>query len=210
MSKFATRGAAALAVSIVLLAASAGTASANRGISAAPARAVSMEARALSFETEEGTLICDITFSGTLERATNIAKVARTTMGFITAARAEGCTGPFGERGTTITWLGMPWPIRYQAYLGVLPNITGMLIIMDGIGMLLRIRPLFFPVRECLYIGSVPMLGAVVGGVFSQARPLPNITIPLWQQLDAAVECPFNSRVSGTFSINPAQRLTLI
>jgi hypothetical protein len=74
---------------------------------------------------------CPVTLEGSFHSAT-IAKVLRTLIGYVTAARSgtrsTGCT-----RGSaTVHQASLPWHITYEGFTGTLPNITRIRILLRG------------------------------------------------------------------------------
>jgi len=109
-------------------------------VASASARNFSISERRLSatfsrveFSGGFGTVRCNITLSRTLHGGT-IPKVLETLIGYMTAVSVGGC-----ETGSaTILGETLPWHLRYQGFLGTLPNILG--IIRRIVGWAMQIR----------------------------------------------------------------------
>jgi hypothetical protein len=125
-------------------------------------------------------------------------------IGNIVSARTGGCRQLMTNWEVIFLVNEMnPIPLRYNAFLGVLPNITGLLITALEVG--IRIRS---PNANCLYQGDLPFLVGEVGGGqrFDQKTFLGNV-LP-WRE---GAACPMGStlEVSGTLAVEPAIEVAL-
>jgi hypothetical protein len=193
----------AVAIAAVALLVAAGAASALRSISVSPAGSIRATSRAVTFRTSSGEIICEMTFSGTVNSA--IPKAERSTAGSSSISTA-GCRGPFGVAANVI-WLNAPYPFIFKEWLGTLPRITGLLIEFINVQMLVEVPILNL---RCLYAGNVPALGPVVNGIFREVSPLPEARIPLFRQLLGSEPCPREAQVTTNFIIVPELRVTLV
>jgi hypothetical protein len=198
---------AALAASIVIVVIVSGTALALRSLQASPAGSIRLTERATTFSTEIGNVICEMTLTGTLGE--RIPKGVGSGAGSILEVATTNCRSNLEEFRPVIriTFLFAPYAIVFNAFLGTLPNITGVLIIIQNVQMLVSVRA---PVIgfECLYRGDVPALGTLVGGVLQRVRPLPNITIGNPRRLSGT--CPATIGVQSNFLITPEPSIRLL
>ncbi len=134
---------------------------------------------------------------GTAERLTEpIGKIVR--------ARAANCRE--GLNGWEITFL-LPAegiPMRYDAFLGTLPNISGVLITALDVGVHIRRNTV-----NCLFSGSLPYLAFEEGGGtrFNRKRTLSNRLLRV-----EGVECPVMSGIELAIGlpISPAIDVRLL
>jgi hypothetical protein len=143
------------------------------------------------------TITCPLTLRGTVTSA-RVPKVAGTSYGEITSVTVGRCSGG------SVSVLGLPWPVVYNAILGTLPNaVTGVSLTVNRTGFLFNALGL-----ECLYGGSITSLLAVTGsnpytsGLY--AIP-PGSSAPF---VRGSFFCPRTGSVSGTFGITPTQTVT--
>lgn len=193
-----------LAVATVLVAAAlAGTASADRGIAVSETN-ISGTSRLIVFRSTSGiefTLRCTtVTSRGISERT--IVKVEGTRAGSITGFTATNCTSNLGI-ATTLA-LNLPWPGYYVAFLGTLPGITGLQgrstvrfsLNFPGIGI------------SCTYEGSVYGLAPVSRGVISSGRILTELTT--LRYVAGSMLCPPTATVEGEAMATTPVTVTLI
>jgi hypothetical protein len=109
---------------------------------------------------EPGSLAvrCDITMEGSFHSAT-IPKVARSLIGYVTRAlvNQNTCRTNLGTAAHAIPWNGsevilgatinqsLPWHVTYENFEGVLPNITGIGLLLSGVRFTLEV-----PGTSCL------------------------------------------------------------
>jgi hypothetical protein len=157
----------------------------------------------------EVRIICRLTMTGTIVNVIEKASAGLLPagrIGQIESAATEGCRTNFGT-GAEVTVLveaGAPIPLRYQAFLGVLPGITGILFRKLGFSFQV-VEPMFL--GTCLYRGMVSLLMAlppVEGGGGRRFNPEAFVTpnaIPRF----AGLMCPETVEVSGAGGITPPQ-----
>lgn len=161
----------------------------------------------------EVTIICRLTLNGRIASVINKAFAGRLPegrIGTIEGAATEGCITNFGGFAEVLILVEQeaPIPLRYQAFLGTLPNITG-----------IRFRKLGFSFRvtepviigACLYRGivdlllSFPPVESGEGRFFNpEAFVVPN-AIPK----TGGMLCPETVEVSGAGRVTPPQPAVL-
>lgn len=181
-------------------------AAALRSLGFAPAGAIEATSRRLTIRQPAGIVIeCEVVLRGNLNAA--IAKTVGAGVGNIAAAEARGCVGNEFVVGPPSLRFLLPIPITYNAFLGTLPNITGILV---------RFSPMKFQIIEarrplevrCLYEGPVGALAPVAGGEFETLNFLAE-NIPL-REGNPIEECEMNSRLVGALTVRPRQRVSLL
>jgi hypothetical protein len=195
------------------LALAAATASANRAIGLEPAGAITKVSEEFTITAFGGEIriICRLTLSGILEPVIQkVRALPEGRVGQITAGITEGCRNNFGG-GAAVIFLveaNRPVNLRFEAFLGNLPNITGILF---------RKLALPFQVAEalqgvCLYQGGVGLLITFPpveeggGRRFNQERFNLMNMVPL---AAGGGECSPNVALSGRAKITPPQRAIL-
>lgn len=188
-----------------------GSAAAINGIRLQPAGEIKKVLEAFTIRAFGGEvrIICRLTLTGTvvnvIEKAgAGLLPAGR--IGQIEGGATEGCRTNFGT-GAEVTILveaGAPIPLRYQAFLGVLPNIGG--ILFRKLGFSFRVaEPLI--VNNCLYRGMVDLLMTlppVEGGGGRRFNPESFVTpnaIPRF----GGLMCPETVEISGAGGITPPQ-----
>jgi hypothetical protein len=151
----------------------------------------------VTFTSNGITITCPLTIRGTVTSA-RVPKVAGTSYGEITSVTVGRCSGG------TASVLGLPWPVTYNAILGVLPEgVTGVSLTVERTGFLLNTIGL-----ECLYGGTITSLLAVTGanpytsGLYEVP---PGSSAPL---VRGSFLCPRSGTMTGTFGITPTQTVT--
>lgn len=195
---------------LLLLAFASGTASANRAIRIEPAGpALNVGAISITSPLGGGALIrCELTLE--LEYVRVIQKqfarnLAGGQIGVINGGRAVECveTGGMPWIVTILAERLRPSPMRYDAFLGSLPLITGILITALNFGIKLSNGPLI-----CLFEGELPFLifERLGGPRFDRKRLLPNL-LTLVEGM-----CPIGSTIElrGALNILPPQTVTLL
>jgi len=202
----------AVLAAVLALSMATGAATALRSISVNPGGAITAIARALTFTASGQSIICEVVLTGEIQRA--IPKTAGALVGRITAVeiqrrRPETCTKTAGLRViTNITAeLTLPWHIRYQAILGTLPRITGILLIVLRTGFLLDFTDILARNFRCLYEPDLGVLGEVVAGKVSSLRILRQVLTG--RELPGG-RCPEAAELAGEFRLEPAQELILL
>lgn len=157
----------------------------------------------------EVRIICRLTLTG---RVVNVIDKASAGLlpagriGQIEGAATEGCRTNFGGAAevTVLTPAEAPIHLRYQAFLGLLPNITGILFRKLGFSFQV-VEPMI--IGTCLYRGPVNLLLTLPpveeggGRRFNpEAFQLPN-AIPLF----AGAICPATMEISGAGRVTPPQ-----
>lgn len=204
------RAALAACATVCLLAVAAGPAAAETGIRIRPNETV-RNSGTLSFRYRDAmrmaTITCNVALGLRYVAAMNKAYAGRLPegqIGLIVSARTGNC------RYLMTSWDVIilvneenPIPMRYESFLGILPNITGLLITALEFGV--RIRS---PQVNCLYQANLPFLVREVGGGqrFDQKTFLANV-LP-WRE---GVTCPIEStlEVIGTLEVAPAIEVVL-
>lgn len=126
-------------------------------------------------------------------------------IGRINEGATEGCVTNLGGGAAVIILVSQeaPFNLRYDAFLGVLPNITG--IRFTKLGFSIRIiEPMIL--GNCLYRGQVSLLMAFPpvagpGGLFNPESFVTPNALPL----AGGGACPGIVELSGNGSIGPAQ-----
>jgi hypothetical protein len=210
--------AAVLAVATVCaVAALAAPAAAMRAVWIQPGGEIRKSVEAFTIRAFGGELriICELTLNGRL----TTAPIEKAWAGLLPEGRigriegwaAEGCITNFGTPAELIVLVepGAPRDLRYQAFLGVLPNITGVLF-----------RKLAFAFRiiepwilgNCLYRGMVDLLvtfpPAEGGGGF-RFTPERFVTPNAIPRVSPA-PCPEIVEISGTGRVTPPQVAVLV
>jgi hypothetical protein len=81
----------------------------------------------LVFGTAGIIMRCPVTLEGSFHSAT-VRKVSNALVGYITRAGMASCT----EGSATMLAATLPWHVRYESFQGVLPNITGIALLLIG------------------------------------------------------------------------------
>lgn len=210
LAAFAT----ALALALVT-----GAANANRSIAAETPRANTSRSR-VTFTTREATyrVIAENTLNSRLA-VTLIAKTRGASFFTITECimanvRVEGLL--LGS-GTARCDLATPYRVVYNSFLGVLPNITGILGTIKEMAWLIETRSGGVRNNACLYKGDISILISESGGgrTFNQFMVLPgagaeaNLATELEPEL-AIEPCPARSSLSGTWTLEPGIAVHLV
>jgi hypothetical protein len=160
-----TRLAVTACAAAAVLAYAGAAASAERAIEIRPNEVTNSGRISIIFREALGgtTINCEISMS--LEYARVIQKVwARRLpegqIGIIPSARTANCRDMMiGWEVQFLAEAMTPFPMRYDAFLGVLPEITGLLITALRVGVRIRSR-----IKECLFEGELPFLVFESGG----------------------------------------------
>jgi hypothetical protein len=207
----AMRRAIAAAGAVCLLALAAASAAAETGIRIRPNVTVA-NSGTLSFiyrdAMRSGTITCNVMLGLRYVSAMNKAFAGRLPegqIGNIVAARTGGCRQMMTNWSVIFLVNEMnPIPMRYESFLGILPNITGLLITALEVGV-----RIISPNANCLYQADVPFLVSEAGGGqrFDQKAFLAN-SLP-WIE---GATCPSEStlEISGTLTVAPAIEVTLV
>jgi hypothetical protein len=214
MHKYTKLVLVALTATIILTMAAA-SASALRSLSLNPAGTIRATSVALSFTSPEEagvTITSNVTLTGSLERA--IQKREGGVVGTITRCETtrETITGAPERTTVSVECVRLvPFRILYKTFLGTLPSITGILVLIRA-GFLISIKNNGIPVNECLYEGNVGALGRIAAGTLSTLDILAaDQAITLFRTLEQLIRaCNRNGRLAGSFTLNPAQRVTLV
>ena len=194
----------------VLLALTAGTAAADRSIRIRPNNTVA-NTGTLSFTYRDGmrnaTITCNVQIG--LRYVSEMRKafaglLNEGQIGLITGARTGGCRQLMTAWDVIFLITEMnPIPLRYEAFLGGLPLITGLLITALDVG--IRIRS---PQVNCLYQGDLPYLVFEGGGGQRFDRKIFLANALPWRE---GMTCPNEStlEVSGTLEIDPPIEVAL-
>jgi hypothetical protein len=204
------RAALAAGAVVCLLSLAAGPATASRSIRIRPNETVSNRG-SLSFIYRDAmrtaTITCNVSMGLRYVREMSKGAAGRLNegqIGLITGARTGGCRQLMTNWEVIFLINEMnPIPLRYEAFLGDLPQITGLLITALNVG--IRIRS---PQVNCLYQRDLPYLvfEQQGGQTFNRKTFLAN-TLP-WVE---GMACPVEStlEVSGTLEIEPPIQVAL-
>lgn len=151
----------------------------------------------VTFTTTEGSIRCNLTFTGTLTRSL-VSTVAGTQFGSITGGRTE-C-----EAGVTIRPL-LPASLNIAQILinAERTRLIGILFNIENIGLLIESLLL---IRQCLFGPTAPMLIEVRSGLAGEIRPLASPSFRLLQNLNGGT-CPLTATMSGTLRMSPTQEV---
>jgi len=193
-----------------LLALAASPAAAERGIRIRPNETVA-NTGSLSFTYRDGmrtaTITCNVMLGLRYVREMRkefAGRLAEGQIGVITGARTGGCREMMTNWDVIFLINEMNQiPLRYESLLGVLPNITGLLITALNVGV--RIRS---PQVNCLYQGDLPYLVFEAGGGQRFNRKIFLANALPWVE---GMACPNEStlEISGTLEIAPLIEVTL-
>jgi hypothetical protein len=155
---------------------------------------------AIRLEGESVSMSCDWTLRGALSRAAvDITEVSEAAIGSISSHRADHCSG-----GSIETVLGTPWTLEYTGVTGSWPEeATAIGVRIDGFAVKLAT---FGRHVECLYRGN--LTGTLE---LSGVNPYPTGLVTLAEarlSLVSGEGCPRSIAASGTFWLDPEQRLT--
>lgn len=207
-----TRLGLAAAVAVCSLMLLAGTATATRAIRLAPAGAITKTSEEFTITAFGGEIriTCRLVLRGILEPQIAKARVLpQGRVGQITSATAEGCRSIFGA--VEVTFLieaARPYNLRYGAFLGALPNITG-----------LQFRKLAFAFKVtevfsvCLYNGPVPLLLSFPpveeggGARFNNETFVAPNAVPL---ISGEGNCSPEVQLTGRAKVTPGQTAILV
>ena len=198
-----TRACATIVATLCALTLLGGVAAASRGLQFEPGGSITKVTSDFRITQTLRSITCHVTFSGTLTRevilkssqgrlpGANVGQISRTTV--------EECR----EQGGLPVAVRIPTPVelRYEGFLGALPNISGLLFAKLSFAI---------EVASCLYTGNPGLLIAFPaeesGGTrFNRESWLPN-TLTLLR----GERCNLNAEVGGTGQVTPAQRLRLV
>ena len=214
MMRNALRIAVTAAMASVVLVLAAGAAVAERNIAVERGGEVSISNGRLTFEeTGRGLrVICNTTINGPL--TTTGVKKARNlpggVVGLMKEGRFSGCTEGFGGAAEVVmfsdsehtTEAEHPIPMTYEAFLGTLPSITGILVL--ALGLILRITA---SGMTCNYLGNLGVLmtfppsgGGNTVALLESSR---------FRLTTGGLLCPREGFAKGTFRLTPEQRLRL-
>jgi len=209
---------AAIAVAAVCaVAALAAPASAMRAVWIQPGGEIRKTVEAFTVRVWGGelTIICEVTLTGRLTTApidkawAGLLPEGR--IGRIEGWEVGGCWTNFGTPAelTFLAEPGAPVNLRYQAFLGALPNVTGVLF--RKLGFAFRIiEPMLL--GNCLYRGMVDLLlgfPPVEGGGGRRFTPERFITPNAIPRVSPA-PCPEIAEVSGLGRVTPPQIAQLV
>jgi len=209
------RLAAAACAAICSLALFAGPASARRAMRVEPAGEITkvVEEFTITAFGGEVSIICALTLRGRLAPQINklgARRLPEGRIGQITSGGAERCRTNFGAEAavTILVEAARPINLRYEAFLGVLPRITGILFRKLAFEFEV-IEPVI--IGRCLYSGPVALLMSFPpveerGRRFNDERfVVPNV-IPLVR----GMLCPPEVELSGTGKVMPPTGLVLL
>jgi hypothetical protein len=187
-------------VMTTVLALAAGAAEANRNLRAETTR-TNWTWRALTLNSPEleSPVVCE--FATTVELHERIAKIAGGELGFITSVSIRNC------RNGAVTFLrGLALRLRYESFAGTLPNITSVRITITNLALLVTDST---GLARCLYGGDYQVTTGG-GTTVSSVRLDETFWVLLTRRLAGAFFCPLNIYPSGTGTVEPTVRLSLI
>jgi len=203
--------------SVCALAALSAPAGAVRAIWVQPGGEIKKTVEAFTVRAWGGelTIICELTLTGRLSTAPILKAAAGVLpegrMGRIEGWAAEGCRTNIGGPAelTVLVEEGAPVNLRYQGFLGALPNIAGV-----------RFRKLGFAIQivepmvlgTCLYRGPVELVigfPPVEGGGGFRYTP-EQFVVPNAIPKTGGVLCPETVEVSGAGRVTPPQIAVLV
>jgi hypothetical protein len=209
--------AAIVVASICALGALAAPAGAVRAIQLAPGGEIKKTVDAFTIRAWGGelTITCRLTLRGRLTTApiekASAGLLPAGRMGQIDGSTVEGCSTNIGGPAELIVLVeaGAPVNLRYQAFLGALPNITG--IQFRKLGFAFRIvEPLVL--GSCLYRGAVGLLvsfpPAEGGGGFRYTDE--RFVTPNAVPRISPAPCPETVELSGAGRLTPPQTAILV
>jgi hypothetical protein len=173
--------------------------------------------RELRFNSNLGTLSCDVTLHVTLRRL--ITKLLLSLAGHITSILTANPRSSFG--GTTACRGLAPLPVFYSAISGTLPErISGGSLYVgqrspEGLelqGFLIRLRPLFtVPSAECLYAGLIRSI-AIENPIRRLDIDEEDSRVTLLQDLRGGIECPETGNLANETDgvVSPSITLRLL
>jgi hypothetical protein len=186
-----TRGIFGLLVAVVVLAAAAAIASANRIETSEQAFLVLF--REITFEAGGQNVICAVNYEGSFHSKT-IAKVNESLIGYVTEAVIHL---PCQNGSGTVLTSTLPWHIHYESFTGTLPNITGTNLRLDNGGYRVNVAGVI-----CLYefTATNPMRGTVVvsGGTVTGLRANETARVRL---KEGGLFCPSEGIHRGTGNV---------
>jgi hypothetical protein len=186
-----------------------GTAVANRNIAVERGGEVRISEGRLTFE-ESGRVFrvtCNTTLVGKLTR-TGVQKVARAlpggVVGIINEGRFSGCTEGAGGEAQVRLLAEPEQPIQmtYEAFLGTLPSITGIL----ALALAVRLQ-IIAASMTCEYAGDLGVL--VTFPAVEEANTARFLESSRFRLTGGGLLCPREGFAKGTFKMTPAQRIIL-
>jgi hypothetical protein len=204
-------------VAVCALGTLAASASANRAVWIQPGGEIKKTVEAFTIRAWGGelTITCALTLNGRLTTAP-IEKawaglLPQGRIGRIEGWAAEGCMTNFGTPAelTVLVEEGAPVNLRYQAFLGVLPNVTGVLFRKLGFAFQI-VEPMIL--GTCLYRGMVDLLigfPPAEGGGGRRFTPERFVTPNAIPRMSPA-PCPETVEVSGVGRVTPPQIVQLV
>jgi len=209
-------GAAIAIAAVCALAALAAPASAMRAIWIQPGGEIKKTVEAFTIRAFGGelTITCELTLIGRLTTAP-IEKgwaglLPQGRIGRLEGWAVENCRTNLGTPAelTVLVEPGAPRDLRYQGFLGVLPNVTG--ILFRKLAFAFRIEEPFI-LGTCLYRGMVDLLMGFPpvegpGGRFTPERFITPNAIPRV----SPAPCPEIVEISGIGKITPPQTALLV
>lgn len=206
----------AIALAVAAACAVAAPASAMRAVWIQPGGEIKKTVEAFRIRAFGGELsiICQLTLTGRL----TTAPIEKAWAGLLPEGRigriegwaAEGCLTNFGTPAvlTVLVEPGAPRSLRYQGFLGVLPNVTG--VQFRKLAFAFQIEEPFI-LGTCLYRGMVDLLMGFppvegAGGRFTPERFITPNAIPRV----SPAPCPEIVEVSGTGRVTPPQIVALV
>jgi hypothetical protein len=157
--------------------------------------------RELTFEGGGNQIICPVSIEGSFHQKT-LEKIVGSLIGYISEARVHRACSGAGEawiQSTQERGAGesesLPWHIVYERFIGALPNITGIELLLDNALFLVILAGV-----RCVYRATTvsPMKGIVnreAGGKATGLRANENKPIP---KAEGSFLCPGSGKLIGT------------
>jgi hypothetical protein len=168
-------------------------------------------------EQPEVRIVSNVTLAGELE--SSIQKRERAVFGHITECRAANTTAS-GRAGITaiarceaLVEPNRSWRLIYKTFLGTLPNITGVLFIVERAGFLIAARVFGARANECLYEGEIGALASerARGLNFTEIRILEAERVRISLELEHALAtCNQTGSLSGNFTLQNRLEVSLV
>lgn len=200
-----TRAALLAAATTALLALASGAASASRAIELEPGGEITASGRVTINESGGFvTIECELALAGSLNRS--ITKSVGAGAGTLTSYTFRNCFDNFLRPWTvrTFTEVLRPTLLQFANYLGVLPAITGILVVAQRVGIQTTLGEV-----TCSYLGNLPFLISRAPGEtrFNRKVFQPN-RINIVEGGGCARESWIEFR--GSFMLEPAQEAILV
>lgn len=191
----------------LVLAAVAGTASANRlSISST---AFTLRSTSLTFGGGGLSIICEVSLAGSFHSRT-IVKTRNLLIGYIN--RGEVIAGSCNAGSARILQETLPWHVLYLGFTGTLPNIRTLILSLRTTSFLIS-----FLGTACLFGegGTAETQAAGIASVnergeITTLRSDETKVFPLVRRLSGIINCPTSGNLTGSFALTPTLTVRLI